>query len=128
MASATAKENDYEDMRKVLKVLHSTSDAIEASAVMTRDGNSLTSVLHESVDPNRLSAMCASMLSLADRAASELERGELDKLLVAASGGYLLLVQVGKNAVLTLVSKPNVNLGKVFFDAKKAANQIESML
>ena len=129
MSTATLKTtNEYEDIRKVLKILNSTSEAIEASAVMSRDGNSLTSVLDSSVNPDRLSAMYASMLSLADSAAKELQRGELDKLLVAASKGYLLLVQVGNNAVLTLVSKPNVNLGKVFFDAKKAASHIATML
>lgn len=128
MSSPAKAAEGYEEVRKILKLLNSSSEAIEASAVMSRDGNSLTSVLDASVNPDRLSAMCASMLSLADRAASELARGELDKLLVAATEGYLLLIQVGKSAVLTLVSKPNVNLGKVFFDAKKAADQIAAMI
>lgn len=114
-------------VRPILKGLNASSSEIEASSVMTRDGLSVASVLEDDVDPDRLGAMCASMLSLADKTAKELARGNLKQLLVDGSEGYILLVHVGDHAVLAVVSRPQVNLGKVLLDAKKTATKIHDV-
>ncbi len=111
-------------IRPILKELNASSQEIEASSVMTRDGLSVASVMEEKVDPDRLGAMCASMLSLADKTAKELDRGNLKQLLIDGSEGYLLLIHVGASAVLAVVARPNVNLGKVLLDARKTARKI----
>lgn len=117
-------EKIQKQVRPILKKLNASSQEIEACSVMTRDGLSVASVMEKSVDPDRLGAMCASMLSLADKTAQELDRGNLKQLLIDGSEGYLLLIHVGTHAVLAVVSRPNVNLGKVLLDAKKTAGQI----
>lgn len=115
-------------VRPILKELNASSQEIEASSVMTRDGLSVASVMEEKVDPDRLGAMCASMLSLADKTAKELDRGNLKQLLIDGSQGYLLLIHVGTGAVLAVVARPNVNLGKVLLDARKTAKKIFDVL
>jgi len=117
-------EQIEKSVRPILKRLNASSAEIEASSVMTRDGLSVASVMEEKVDPDRLGAMCASMLSLADKTAKELDRGNLKQLLIDGTEGYLLLVHVGSSAVLAVVARPNVNLGKVLLDTKKTAKQI----
>jgi len=134
MATKTAAKNNFnvkeisekieKSVRPILKRLNASSAEIEASSVMTRDGLSIASVMEEKVDPDRLGAMCASMLSLADKTAKELDRGNLKQLLIDGTEGYLLLVHVGSSAVLAVVARPNVNLGKVLLDTKKTATQI----
>lgn len=111
-------------VRPILKELNASSQEIEASSVMTRDGLSVASIMEEKVDPDRLGAMCASMLSLADKTAKELNRGNLKQLLIDGSEGYLLLIHVGTSAVLAVVARPKVNLGKVLLDARKTATKI----
>lgn len=108
----------------MLKRLNALSNDIEASAVMSRDGHSLASVLGEAVDPDRLGAMCASMLSLAERTSGELKRGTLKQVLIEGEQGYVLVVHVGLKAVLAIVSRPSANLGMVFVEARKIAKQI----
>lgn len=115
-------------VRELLKELNSRSSTIEASAAMSRDGLMLGSVLGANVDPDRLGAMCASMLSLAARAAGELGRGELKQVLVDGENGYLLLTHIGGDAVLAVVSRPSSNLGMVFVEARKTAAKLESIL
>ena len=111
-------------LRPILSQLNSTSGHIEASAVMSRDGLSVASVLGDGVDPDRLGAMCAALLGLADTTAKELNRGVLRQVLIHGSEGYMLVTHVGDNAVLAVASKPGTNLGMVFVEARKTAEKI----
>jgi len=122
------KENLDKLVRPILRNLNSKSEDMEASAVMSRDGLSIASVLGEGVDPDRLGAMCAALLGLADRTANELERGDLKLVLLHGSKGVLLLVHVGTTHVLALAAKPKINLGMVLLEAKKTAEMLASTL
>lgn len=126
---AEQKNNLYEaigqKIRPVLKRLNNISGDIEASAVMSRDGISLASVMRDNVDKDRLGAMCASMLSLGDKTSSELSRGKLKQVLIEGDNGCVLIVQIGQKAVLAVVSKPTSKLGMVFNEARKIAREIE---
>jgi len=114
-----------EKIRPILKRLNSVSSEIEASSVMSRDGISLASVMRDSVDQDRLGAMCASLLSLGDKTSSELDRGKLKQVLIEGDNGCVLIVQIGSRAVLAVVSKPTSKLGMVFNEARKIAREIE---
>ena len=115
-------------LHPILKELNSTSEHIEASAVMSRDGLSVASVLGQGVDPDRLGAMCAALLGLADTTAKELNRGELRQVLIHGTEGFMLITHVGEKAVLAVASRPGTNLGMVFVEAKKTAKKIEEAL
>jgi predicted regulator of Ras-like GTPase activity (Roadblock/LC7/MglB family) len=112
-------------LRPILRELNASSGDIEASAVITSDGLALAWVLDESVDKDRFAAMCASLLALADRAAQEISRGDLQQVLVEGEKGTMLLVHAGRDAVLAVAAKPTVKLGMVFLEAKKVASKIE---
>ena len=111
-------------IRPILKRLNGFSDAIEASAVMTRDGFNLASVIDKTVDVDRLGAMCASTLSLADKTSKELSRGSLKQVMIEGDNGYIMIVQIGSSAVLAVVSQPTAHLGKVFLETKRVAKEI----
>lgn len=110
-------------LRPMLRGLNGTSLDIEASAVMTKDGLTISAVLGEGVDEDRLGAMCATMLSLGDTTSNELSRGDLEQVLIKGSKGYVLMVEIGKNAVLAVVAQATINLGMVFIEAKKTADK-----
>lgn len=118
------KEEMDKKIRPILRELNGKSTEMEASAVISRDGLSLASVLGESVDPDRLGALCAAMLGLADTTAKELDRGELKQVLLQGTKGVLLLVHIGTSHVLALAAKPDVNLGIVLLEAKKTAQKL----
>jgi predicted regulator of Ras-like GTPase activity (Roadblock/LC7/MglB family) len=115
-------------IRSILKNLNNFSEQIEASSVMSRDGISVASVLSDGVDPDRLGALCSSLLSLADTTAKELERGRINQLLLEGDKGYVLIIHVGSKAVLGIVTRPKANLGMVFVEANKIASQIYRIL
>ena len=115
-------------LRSILRELNSISDSIEASAITSRDGLSVASVLGDGVDPDRLGAMCAALLGLADTTARELNRGKLQQVLIHGSIGYMLISHVGEKAVLAVAAKPDTNLGMVFLETKKAAEKIAALI
>ncbi|MEF3074699.1 roadblock/LC7 domain-containing protein [Methylobacter sp. Wu1] len=112
----------------VLSDLSGTSADIEAAGVISTDGLMMASVLPNSMDEDRVGAMSAAMLSLGDRTAQELARGELEQVLIKGDTGYVLMTHAGKEAVLTVMAKPNAKLGLIFLDVKRAAGSISELL
>ncbi len=117
-----------EEMVKLLKELQMTTPDIEASAVVSVDGLIIASALPADVEEDRVSAMSAAMLSLGERIANELHRGTLDQVFVRGEDGYVLLMSVGEEAVLTALARKNAKLGLVFLDMKRTAAELTRLL
>jgi predicted regulator of Ras-like GTPase activity (Roadblock/LC7/MglB family) len=117
-----------EMLESILSELNGSSVDIEASAVISTDGLMIASVLPQSMDADRVGAMSAAMLSLGDRTAQELSRGELEQVLVKGKSGYVLMTYAGKDAVITVMAKQNAKLGLIFLDVKRAAESIAKVL
>jgi predicted regulator of Ras-like GTPase activity (Roadblock/LC7/MglB family) len=114
-------------VRTVLRGLHSSLAEVEASAVVTRDGLTVASLLTPGTDPDRFGAMCASLLALAARASKEVDRGELRQIILDGKQGPLLLTHVGDSAVLALAAVPRVNLGRLILETRKAAADLAAL-
>lgn len=117
-----------EEMVRQLKSLQAGSPDIEASAVVSVDGLIMASALPQDVEEDRVSAMSAAMLSLGDRIARELGRGVLDQVYVKGDSGYVILMAVGEEAVLTALARQDAKLGLVFLDMKRAAAELTRLV
>jgi predicted regulator of Ras-like GTPase activity (Roadblock/LC7/MglB family) len=115
-------------LTSILTDLNGTSADIEASGVISTDGLMMASVLPADMDEDRVGAMSAAMLSLGDRTAQELSRGNLEQVLIKGVKGYVVMTYAGEEAVLTVLAKPNAKLGLIFLDVKRAAESISELL
>lgn len=113
---------------KILQDLQVASPGIQASAVVSVDGLTIASALPQNVQEDRVAAMSAAMLSLGERISSELGRGELDQVYIRGEMGYVLLMSVGEEAVLTALAKANAKLGLIFLDMRRAVEQIVEVI
>ncbi|MEM6527852.1 MAG: roadblock/LC7 domain-containing protein [Chloroflexota bacterium] len=111
-----------------LRELQSTTPEIEASAVVSVDGLIMASSLPAGVEEDRVSAMSAAMLSLGERIATELGRGALDQAYVRGTGGYVILMSVGDEAVLTALVREGARLGLIFLDMQRAARDLAELV
>ena len=111
-----------------LQEMQSGNPGIEASAVVSVDGLAIASALPADAQEDRVAAMSAAMLSLGERIASELGRGELDQVYVRGSGGYVVLMAVGEEAMLTILASESAKLGLVFLEARRAAADLAQYL
>ncbi|MEI6776212.1 roadblock/LC7 domain-containing protein [Candidatus Viridilinea mediisalina] len=117
-----------EEMVRHLKALSMNTPDIEASAVVSVDGLIMASALPSDVEEDRVSAMSAAMLSLGERIANELRRGQLDQVFVRGEDGYVILMAIGEEAVLTALAQSRAKLGLVFLDMRRTANELINLV
>jgi uncharacterized protein len=117
-----------EMMVQRLRDLQASSPDVEASAVVSVDGLTMASALPATVEEDRVSAMSAAMLSLGERISSELGRGTLDQVYIKGEGGYVILMAIGDQAVLTILARPQTKLGLLFLDMRRTAEDLSKLL
>lgn len=120
--------NRNESMVKRLRDLQANTPDVEASAVVSVDGLIIASALPAEVEEDRVSAMSAAMLSLGERIASELGRGALDQVYIHGDNGFVILMAVGHDAVLTVLAREQAKLGLVFLEMKRAAEDLSNLV
>jgi len=111
-----------------LRDLQVSSPDVEASAVVSVDGLTMASSLPREVEEDRVSAMSAAMLSLGERIASELGRGTLEQVYIKGQSGYVILMSVGEEAVLTVLAREQAKLGLLFLDMRRAAQDLTRLV
>ena len=117
-----------EQMVGKLRDLQLSSTDIEASAIVSVDGLIMASSLPAGIEEDRVSAMSAAMLSLGERIAGELGRGYLDQVFIRGENGYVILMSVGEEAVLTVLTRKDTKLGLVFLDMRRAVEDLEKIV
>ena len=74
------------------------------------------------------SAMSAAMLSLGEQINKEVGLGALEQLYTRGSNGYVILLAVGTEAVLTVLAGPEAKLGILLLELRKAAEDLAGMM
>ena len=72
--------------------------------------------------------MTAALLSLSERAIIEMSKGDFDQLYIKGSSGYLLILQAGPNAVLTVSTTSEVRLGLILLDCRRTCEKISKLI
>ncbi len=117
-----------ESMVDRLREMQGMTPEIEASAVVSVDGLIMASSLPVGVEEDRVSAMSAAMLSLGERISSELGRGALDQVYIKGEAGYIILMSVGTEAVLTTLVREGGRLGLILLDMRRAVDALVKLL
>lgn len=111
-----------------LRELGASSPDIEASAIVSVDGLTIASALPQGVEEDRVSAMSAAMLSLGERIAGELGRGGLEQVYIKGEKGYVILMSIGEDAVLTSLAREQAKLGLIFLDIRRAVEDLAKLI
>jgi predicted regulator of Ras-like GTPase activity (Roadblock/LC7/MglB family) len=111
-----------------LRALQSTSSDIEAAIMVSVDGLTIASALPEYLEEDRISAMSAALLSLSESISGELKKGSLEQVYIKGTEGFIVLIAVGSDAVLTVFASKNAKLGLIIFEMKRAAEELVELL
>jgi predicted regulator of Ras-like GTPase activity (Roadblock/LC7/MglB family) len=120
--------NRSELMVKRLQSMKAAAPDIEASAIISVDGLIMASALPVDVEEDRVSAMSAAMLSLGERIAGELGRGGLDQVYIKGSNGFIVLISIGTEAVLTALARQEAKLGLIILEMRRAAEDLVKLV
>ena len=111
-----------------LRELQASSPDIEASAIVSMDGLTIASALPEDVEEDRVSAMSAAMLGLGEKISRELGRGALNQVYIKGDAGYVIIMSIGEEAVLTALARDHAKLGLIFLDMRRAAEDLTKII
>ena len=117
-----------EQLGERLRDLQSSSADVEAAAIISIDGLPMASSMPANIEEDRVAAMSAAMLSLGERIATELGRGALDQVYVKGQHGYVILMAVGEEAVLTTLAREQAKLGLIFLDMGRAVKELAKLV
>ncbi len=92
------------------------------------DGLAMAAALPAGMDEDRVAAMSAALLSLGERAAEGLGRGELSQIYVEGENGTVFLVSADDEAVLVAVASRGAKVGLMLFEVRRAAAAVADAL
>ena len=113
---------------KVLADLLAQAPELQAAAVVSFDGLPMASALPPGMDEDRVAAMSAALLSLGERAAQGLGRGDLSQVYVEGHEGTVFLVSAEDEAVLVAVAVKGAKVGLMMFEVRRAAAALADAL
>ena len=125
--SATG-ESRSSRLDRILVELVGQVPEIEAASVVSFDGLAMASALPAAMDEDRVAAMSAALLSLGERAAEGLGRGELSQVYVEGEDGTVFLVSADDEAVLVAVAAKGAKVGLMLFEVRRAAAAVGAAL
>jgi len=117
-----------DSLNKILRSLQSSSPDVEACALISDDGLMIASALPQHVDETRVAGMSATLSSLGARAATELERGEVQEVLVRGTEGYAAMMSAGHGTLLLAMASKQAKLGLLFLDMRRATEDLRKVL
>ena len=113
---------------RAIHALLSQTPEIEAAAVVSFDGLPMAAALPQSMDEDRVAAMSAALLSLGERAAQGLGRGELSQVYIEGDAGTVFLVSADDEAVLVAVAAKGAKVGMMLYEVRHAAAAVAQIL
>ena len=123
-----AGESRSDRLDRAIHGLLAQSPEIEAAAVVSFDGLPMASALPQSMDEDRVAAMSAALLSLGERAAQGLGRGELSQVYIEGDAGTVFLVSADDEAVLVAVAAKGAKVGMMLYEVRRTAAAVAAAL
>ncbi|MEM2133631.1 MAG: roadblock/LC7 domain-containing protein [Candidatus Freyarchaeota archaeon] len=117
-----------DEIMSLIRDMEANTPGIEASAVVSIQGLPIASAMPTEVDESVVAAMTAAMLSVGERAAQELARGNLQQITLQGDYGYIIIKGAGMSAIITVLAKSDANLGLIMMVLKKISNRISELL
>lgn len=118
-----------EDVGDILnELLERAPGDISGVAVLRPDGLMISSVMPKETDDKRLAAMAAAMVGTSQRTCDELERGDLNQVVIDGATGKAILSYAGEKAILAALSPGNVNLGLALLELERTAYMVKEAI
>lgn len=105
-----------------------TNTGAEGAILISPDGLTIASSFSKDLEEDRVSAMGAAILSLAERVSSELEKGELEQAYIKGKDGYAIFTGIGDFAVLGVITDNASKLGYILLEIKNAIKKVQSIV
>ncbi|GIG58940.1 hypothetical protein Lfu02_33120 [Longispora fulva] len=80
------------------------------------------------VEPDMLAALSAAYLALGQQLAGALDRGAFRDTVTRAADGHVGVYAAGQSALLTVLTGPDTNIGRLHLEARGSADRIGALV
>jgi predicted regulator of Ras-like GTPase activity (Roadblock/LC7/MglB family) len=102
---------------------------VDGSVITSREGLLMASRVPPEVDDRIISALFSSVTAAAETALVEMGRGAVDRVVLSAKDGQVIIMPAGPKAVLgTLVRRGAPNLGLVLMEMETISKRISEII
>lgn len=115
-------------MEEILRELRSEGSGIEAAVLVSSDAMPLASDPSDSISEELLSANASTIITVGERVAMELSRGDLDQLYVRGGAGDLVVVRVNDHAILACTVDKHAKLGITLLEVGRCAKKLSEVI
>ena len=124
-----------EALEDELKKLHFVVPGVKSSVIVNNDGLLVAAFPGEDEEnPHnnptsspQVAAMSATLIGLAEKTLGRLAQGDLERLLMEAEEGTMVVYPAGRASVAVLVEK-ETHMGRVLYATRRAADEVERIL
>ncbi len=117
-----------ERLERLLRFMAYDCPGVEAAALVSYDGLIMASSLDGEADEDRVAAMSAALLSVAEKIGAELDRGEFEAALVSGSKGFVIVKPVNGDALLVVLAGKNSKLGLIKYEMSRIGRMLAEEL
>lgn len=107
-----------------LQALLKTAPDLDALALVNMDGTEIASALPQEVNTTRLSAMSLAIFTLSEQIANDLHRRRLDEVYIRGKHGFIVVLQVDRQAILVTLARQDAKPGLVLLELRRIANSL----
>lgn len=127
--------DNLSELATILRQMEAMNSEIQGSAIVSIQGLPIASALPRlrteyggETNDGIISAMSAAIISVSERAVSELARGSFKRIMIEGDQGLIILSRAGKNAILCVLTVPNPSLGMIFLNITATSKKIAGLL
>ena len=103
-------------------------DGIQASALISTNGLIMASEINmTNFDEETIGGLLAMLMRSALHTSKELDKGEIEYILLNSTKGEIILIKATPNAILTVLTDMNIDLHFALINMKKARAEIETI-
>jgi len=124
----TAPKAHTDKLWYILQELTSNRGDIQGCTIVTTQGLPITSLLADDANVSLISAMSAAIISVAESASQELQRGYLQRILLEGELGTIIISKAGSHAILVSLVDKDAKLGIILMLIDKAIKQISELM
>ena len=117
-----------EKIKVIVQDLLEASPYLKAAAVIRVSGLAVETIMPPYIEAERVSAMASVMHLLGERINDAMQTGELEKVYIKGTRGHILLMAIGKKAVLTAMASEKAPLGLLFLEMRQAIGKLRKLV
>jgi predicted regulator of Ras-like GTPase activity (Roadblock/LC7/MglB family) len=100
-------------------------DAIQASVLTSNNGLMIAQKINSyNIDAGTIAALVAMLTRSAVHTAKELNKGNIEYLLLNAQKGKIIIIKADPNSILTTLTDTDANISLIIAEMKKAREKI----